>query len=550
MQLITVGDYLLARLEELGIKDIIGVPGDFNLDLVDQIESDNRFKWIGECNELNASYAADGYARIHGISALITTYGPGELSAVNGIAGAYAEHVPVIKITGAPALAKQARRLAVHHTLLNGEYNQSHLIYQHLTCANAVLDFGNPGEQIDSLIEQCFRHKLPVYLQIPQDVLSLKIPAPQNTLNLAYAAIHESHLAQVLQAIQQKLAVAVQPVFLIGELVARYQLQGQIEKFLQTSGYPYVVSWGAKGVVSEHLPNFKGMYAGSFSLDEVKNYVENSDCVISLGWINCEVNSGTFTCKLDKEQLVEVLADEVILDGIPLVSLNLARVVDGVIAGGYKYNYSLPKFNPHYEINETKLAKDIIEHDNLILRLSQFLQPHDTLVLETGTISFTSGYYKLPPQVQIISSVNWMSIGYALGATTGIALAKHDNGRTILVVGDGSLQMTAQAISTMLRQHLNPIILVLNNSGYTVERIFLGENAEYNDIQPWSYQLLAQVFGGKALTERVITDAELITSLVAARKQTEQMCIIEVMMDKYKQPLALQKLAAIAAKIN
>lgn len=547
MEYISVGDYLLLRLHELGISDILGVPGDFNLDLVEQIERDARFKWISECNELNASYAADGYARIHGISALVTTYGPGELSAVNGIAGAYSEHIPVIKITGAPALAKQNHGLALHHTLLNEVYDQSYKIYQQVTVAAERLDFIEPDKQIDRLIETCSQQKRPVYLQIPQDVLQHKIAPPHGALRLTSSVSVDEHYEKIVAALEAKLCNAQRPIILVGELVGRYNLVSPVEKFLRQSGYLYVVSWGAKGIVSEQLENYCGMYAGVFSLDAVREFVEQSDCVVSLGWLQCEITTGTFSTHLSFAQLWEINAANVIMDGTRHDNLNFSEVVRALTSVALKYSGELPSYSPHYVNNHLKLQYSTIEHDNLIVRLSQFLQPQDTLILETGTIGFTCGYYVLPDNVNIVASINWFSIGYALGATSGIALAKKGQGRTILVVGDGSLQMSAQAISTQLRYGLNPLIVVLNNSGYTIERIFLGEHSAYNDIQGWNYRQLPAAFGGDSYTATVSNDAELLSELIKSRDYSDRLCLIEVMMDKFKQPPALQKLAKIVA---
>ena len=113
----TVGDYLLARLAEIGIRHVFGVPGDYSLAFLDHIMDSEQITWVGNANELNAAYAADGYARVNGAGALLTVYGAGELSAINGIAGAYAEYVPVIHVVGAPATSAQRARALVHHTL-------------------------------------------------------------------------------------------------------------------------------------------------------------------------------------------------------------------------------------------------------------------------------------------------------------------------------------------------------------------------------------------------------------------------------------------------
>ncbi len=543
---ITVGEYLLQRLAELGIGDIFGVPGDFSIDLVGMIDDDPRFNWIGDCNELNAGYAADGYARINGIGVLCTTFGPGELSAVNAVAGAYSEHVPLIKIVGAPAVAKIQQKLPLHHCLLNGKYDQSYQIYQQITTASACLDFNNPGEVIDQVIGQCLAKKLPVYIQLPQDVLVHKVSRPQRPLMLEKPAeIPERELISLVEWISN----ARQPVILIGELIARYDLSSELQQFLHDSGYPYVVSWGAKGVVNENAANFCGMYAGIFSSAAMREYVESSDCVVSLGWLECEVNLGMFSARINPANRISIAAEQVIINGQPLVNIDFPTVIRQLIVGLPRYRVELPRYNPHHDNKNWLLSSTEIGHENLIYRLSQFLNSEDILVLETGTIGFTGGYYHLPDNVRIVSSINWYSIGYALGATTGVCLAHGKNsGRVILVVGDGSLQMTVQAISTLLRYQLKPIILVLNNGGYTIERVFLGENAAYNDVPNWDYLALPKTFGGKEYNSfQVQDDAELVGALVAARED-DRLAIIEVMMDKHKQPEALQKLIALRAR--
>ena len=135
----TVGDYLLDRLAELGVTEVFGVPGDFNLQFLDHIVAHDRVRWVGDANELNAGYAADGYGRMRGMAALCTTFGVGELSAINAITGSYAEHVPVVHIVGAPALATQAQRRPIHHSLGDGEFGHFMAMHTAITCARAAL---------------------------------------------------------------------------------------------------------------------------------------------------------------------------------------------------------------------------------------------------------------------------------------------------------------------------------------------------------------------------------------------------------------------------
>ncbi len=546
MQLISVCEYLLARLAELGISDIIGVPGDFNLGIVERIEHDNRFRFISECNELNASYAADGYARIHGISALITTYGPGELSAVNGIAGAYAERVPILKITGGIALSKIENKLPLHHTLLNSKYDQSLKIYEQITCARGLINFDNPGEQIDQLIEACIQHKQPVYMQIPQDVALHMIPAPTTKLKLNVNEALTDSEVKIVNLVHQKLVNAKNPVIIVGDLIDRYNLGQQIESFLASTRIPFVLSWAVKGLIREDLANYSGVYAGEFSVPQVREFVENSDCIISLGMFNCEINLGEFSASLPQNKFIDIQLDGTTYNNESLTVTNFSSLITAITELQINRKFNEVTHNPHYQI-ATNLPTSTIIHDHIIDRASKFLAENDILILETGTISFTAGYYKVPAKVKVISSVNWYSIGYALAATSGVTLAKK-SGRTLLITGDGSLQMSVQAISTMLRYDLKPVILILNNEGYTIERAFLGENSSYNDVQVWNYTSLADSFGGTAYAVKVATPEELELVLNQAKQQADKMWLIEVKMGKYEYPSALLKLAELVVR--
>lgn len=546
MQLISVCEYLLVRLAELGISDIIGVPGDFNLGIVEKIEHDDRFRFISECNELNASYAADGYARTHGISALITTYGPGELSAVNGIAGAYAERVPILKITGGIALSKIEKKLPLHHTLLNGKYDQSLKIYEQITCAQGLITFDKPGEQIDHLINTCIRHKQPVYMQIPQDVALHMIPAPTAKIKLnANEPLTDSE-AKIVDLIYQKLLNAKNPIIIVGDLIDRYSLGSRVESFLANTGMPFVLSWAVKGIIREDLPNYGGVYAGEFSVHQVRKFVESSDCIISLGMFNCEINLGEFSANLPQDKFIDIQLDSAAYNNESFTITNFTSVITAITELQINRRFNEITHNPNYQTSANLPANTIL-HDHIIDEAGKFLAENDTLILETGTISFTAGYYKVPAKVKVISSVNWYSIGYALAATSGVALAKK-TGRTLLITGDGSLQMSVQAISTMLRYDLKPVILVLNNEGYTIERAFLGENSSYNDVQVWNYTSLADSFGGNAYTKTVTNATELEQVLNLAKQQTDKMWLIEVRMGKYEYPSALLKLAELVVK--
>lgn len=135
----TLGDFLFDCLKKEGITHIFGIPGDYNFTLLDTLENRNDMTFINAKNELNAGYAADGYAREKGISAMITTFGVGEMSACNAVAGAYSESVPIIHIVGSPKSGDQQSKKLMHHTLMDGDYDVFRKVYENITEYTAIL---------------------------------------------------------------------------------------------------------------------------------------------------------------------------------------------------------------------------------------------------------------------------------------------------------------------------------------------------------------------------------------------------------------------------
>jgi indolepyruvate decarboxylase len=546
MDKVTVAEYLLNRLAELGIKEIIGVPGDYNLDLVEQIEHDHRFTWIGDCNEMNAAYVADGYAKTKGISALVTTYGPGELSAINGIAGAYAENSTVIKIVGAIGLAKERQQLPAHHTLLNRKYRQFVTMYREITVEQAELDFQEPGAKIDQAIKAGYYHKLPVYIRVPQDLLTYKIPAPIAPLDLSLPQSNPTALNQAWDKIS-KLIRKPNTLLVIGEMVARYKLQPHVNAFLQASGFPYLVMWGAKGTVSEQLPNYLGTYAGVLSKDSVRQQFDDAIQLVCLGVKWWEINLGVYTTKLDPAKVIDIQPESITINGKMELGVTLNDILHKLFASKYQYEGTYPNYNPHTEIDHTTLTVNEIEHANLVYHLNQFVRPMDNIVVDTGTVAFDVGAINLPEGATVTLGSVWASIGFSLPAACGVALAQ-EQGRTIMLIGDGALQMTVQALSTMFRNALKPIIFLINNDGYTIERGFVRMHSKYNDIKSWDYLNLPATFKGEAVVKSVATDQEL-SAVLCEIATADKLCLIEIIMDKYKQPPLLQQLTSLSAKV-
>lgn len=130
----TLGRHLAHRLVQIGVSDVFSVPGDFNLTLLDHLIAEPGLNNIGCCNELNAGYAADGYARARGVGACVVTFTVGGLSVLNAIAGAYSENLPVICVVGGPNTNDFGTDRILHHTIGLPDFSQELQCFKPVTC--------------------------------------------------------------------------------------------------------------------------------------------------------------------------------------------------------------------------------------------------------------------------------------------------------------------------------------------------------------------------------------------------------------------------------
>jgi len=532
----TIGNFLLRRLKEAGIKHLFGVPGDYNLELMQQLEDLGDPAWIGNCNELNASYATDAYARINGMGALIVTHGVGALSAINGIAGAYAEQVPVVCISGSLPLRSVQRGDLMHHTLADREKGNFCRMFAEVTAAQAQLTPENAAAEIDRLILTAWRRKLPVYLELPSDISYLEIEVPERPLKLEMIPSDRDNLKACAEMIQERLKAARSPAFLLDLAAIRFGVSGPIMQLAERFQMRVATVNCAKGAVPEASPLFVGTYVGRGSSAATREAIEGSDCLLTVGYRRVESTTGFFTDKLPASaiHLNSHSADtaDKNFQGVYIAEL-LRSIVDltsGIVGKKQPARPSQPvSFVP---------SDDPLTQDAYWKAMQSFLRPGDVIVVEDGTSSAGFGRLTLPDDCTYITGAFvWCSIGYATGALLGAILASPGR-RHILLTGEGSLQMTVQELSTVLRHDLKPWIFVNQNQGYTVERCVLGKDAKYNEIATWRYAELPQVFSRdkQAETYVVTTSNELQNVLDSPHSA---MVFVECVMDKYDAPIDL-----------
>lgn len=560
MSEITLGRYLFERLKQVDTNTIFGLPGDFNLSLLDKIYEVPGMRWAGNANELNAAYAADGYARVKGMAAIITTFGVGELSALNGIAGSYAEHVGVLHIVGVPSISSQAKQLLLHHTLGNGDFTVFHRMSANISETTAMLtDINSAPAEIDRCIRTTYVTQRPVYLGLPANLVDLKVPASllETPIDLSLKPNDAEAEAEVVENVLALIKEAKNPVILADACCSRHDVKEETKKLIDITQFPSFVTPMGKGSIDEQNPRFGGVYVGTLSSPEVKEAVESADLILSVGALLSDFNTGSFSYSYKTKNIVEFHSDYIKVRNatFPGVQMKFAlQKLLGKVAEAAK-GYKPVPVPPRAPANPVLPENTPLKQQWIWNQVGKFLQEGDIVITETGTSAFGINQSHFPNKTYGISQVLWGSIGFTTGACLGAAFAAEEidpKKRVILFIGDGSLQLTVQEISTMIRWGLKPYLFVLNNDGYTIERLIHGEKAQYNDIQPWKNLDLLPTFGAKDYeVHRVATTGEWnkLTEDPEFNKN-HRIRMVEVMLPVMDAPSSLVAQAQLTASIN
>src|SRR3984957_2119930 len=525
----TVIEHVLSRLRDIGITDVFGVPGDYAFTINDAICNDREIRWVGCCNELNAAYAADGYARIKGLAALCTTYGVGELSAINGVAGSYAEHLPIFHLVGTPNISTQAARALMHHTLGNGEYDLFRRMSEPVVCASAVMTPQNAAFETERLIFEALYHRRPVYMAFPADLAGQ--PVLGEAQPIAAPASNPDKLRAATDAIVAAVDKASTACVLPGILVARTGLRGALQTVIDSSGLPFATMFMAKSVLDEQHPAYAGMYQGALLNENVRRFVEDSDLIINIGAPMTDFNTGAFTAHLDPAKTITIGHHRAQVNGKTYDSVEIGDLLAALAQ-------RLPK-RVWPTIRAESLGpiigggNDPVGVDALYPRWAGFLEPGDILIAETGTASMGLGFARMPKGSTFHNQTLWGSIGWATPAAFGAAVAAPDR-RVVLVTGDGSHQLTAQEICQFGRLGLKPAVFVLNNSGYLIERLLCKEpSIAYNDLAAWNYAALPSALGCTDWITRKVTTCEELDAALHLAAATASGLYIEIITETY-----------------
>lgn len=529
---VNVSQYLMTRLKQFHVDHFFGVPGDFILPFFMQHEADHQgLQYVGTCNELDAGYAADGYARIKGMGAVVCTYGPGAFSVFNAIAAAYAEDISLVLITGGPSLAAYADQRFAHH-LLPKNYRASLDIFQHVTAGTFLIDDPEKAaEMIDAALVLAKAEHKPVYIEIPSDVQMAKIQAPQALLIPKNPDTDNTRaLAEI---IAKKLTQPGRTVLIPGHEIHRHELRQKLIRLCEQTGLPVASMWYGKSDYLEYLPQCIGGYQGGATPDSIKDYIETAERVLFLGALETDFNLGGYTHSITDEQAIWVRRGEANFDGQTLDDINIEQLVDLLLemlpdrlmapeqlpGNGFLFSAS-----QHY----TPVADAPLTDRRLYERLIHFLKPDDIVTVDGGA-AYNSVQMQAAKGSDWLYSVYWASIGHGFGTTLGAAMAADNKRRVVAMTGDGSFQMTALEVSNLIRYKKSVVIFVVNNQGYTAERLIL--DGAFNDVAGWRYHKLPEAFGGGRGLE-VRSEGELEEAIAIAENYSEPApLLIEVHLD-------------------
>ncbi len=533
----TIAEYLLARLHELGVRHVFGIPGDYIIAFNKMIE-DSPIEFVVNTSELASGYAADAYARVNGIGCACVTYAVGALSLANAIGCAFAERSPVVLISGAPGLRERKPHWYLHHTI--GDYDTQRAIFEKLTVANCVLDDPLTAfREIDRVLAACQRYKQPVYIELPRDRIHTR-PLYHHRPTIETPKSDPETLAEAVGEAVGMLYRSRKPVIIAGIGIHRFGLQEQLIALAERNQIPVASLLLSKSVMRENHPLFVGVYEAGMGRPEVTKFVEESDCLLMLGAFLNDVEMGIFTQNLDDRNMIFASSEGVRIRYHHYHDITLQDFLGALTKVELpKPSRPLPaspgEFYPPWEAKpDTPMTVQ-----RLFQKINSVLDENTVVIADPGDALFGAADLTVHRGAEFVSPSFYTTLGFAVPAAVGVQTAT-PHLRPLVLVGDGAFQMTGCELSTAVRLGFAPIVVVLNNDGYGTERFIL--EGKFNDVLNWHYHKLPELLGAGRGWE-VRTETELDAAMAGALANTASYSLINVHLERTDTSPALRRLA-------
>jgi indolepyruvate decarboxylase len=490
---LSIGQYLIRRLQEYGISDMFGIPGDYVLTFYTQLE-ESDLNIVGCTREDCAGFAADAYARVNGMGALCVTYCVGGLSVANSVAGAYAEKSPVVVISGSPGMSERTSNPLLHHMVR--DFRTQIDVFEKICIATTELsDPVTAFREIDRVLDICARFKRPVYIEIPRDMVDV-VPQISHAYHSPLSEIDMRALAEALAESKSLIEAAERPVILAGVEIHRFGLHDQLLGFAEATQIPIATTLLGKSVIRETHPLFAGLYEGALGRAETRQFVEDSDCLLLLGTFMTDINLGIFTANLDPGKCIYATSEKLRIrhhhyHEVPLVSFLNGLRESNILPTKRSIPLQLRTTEEEFVLD----PEATITVTRMIARLNQQIDDGTIVIADIGDSLFAATELVSRERTEFLSPAYYTSMGFSVPAALGAQVARPKM-RVVVICGDGAFQMTGQEFSTLVRQGFDPIIIILDNGGYGTERMLHSGQFKFNDIHPWNYHRLPEVYGG------------------------------------------------------
>ncbi|KAI5307411.1 hypothetical protein KEM56_000011 [Ascosphaera pollenicola] len=532
----TVGTYLATRLAQVGVRRHFVVPGDYNLLLLDKLESHPDLSGINCTNELNCSMAAEGYARAVGISACVVTFSVGAFSAFNGVGSAYGEGLPLILIVGSPNTNDLGSKRLLHHSIGTKDFNYELEMAKHITCAAVRIQRGSDAPRlIDEAIHESIKTRKPCYIEVPTNLANQPCahPGPISAiLNMCHSdkeALRESS-TKAAEFIKSFKKVTI----LVGTDVRSGNAEKEVVKLAEAMGCGVAVTADAKSFFPEDHPQFVGIYWGEVGSRCSKAIIDWSDAVICIGTVFTDYSTVGWT-GLPSGKLLSVELRRVNFPQHDYVHVNMADFLTSLAAKVEKKPATLVEYHrlrPEEPVVCVEKPAESLNRREMQRQIHGMVTPNTTLFVDTGDSWFNGIHMTLPRGARFEIEMQWGHIGWSVPACLGYAAGLPDR-QVICMVGDGSFQVTAQELANAVRLNLPIIFILINNGGYTIEVEI--HDGLYNNIQGWDYSAIIETFNngtGHGKGWKAKTAGELTAAIKAAKEHRKGPSLIECVIDR------------------
>lgn len=520
----TVAEFLLDQLVEAGVDTVFGIPGDFILRLCLAIEQDPRVHFRTMSHEPGVGFAASGAARgSRGLGVACVTYGAGALNMVNPVAAAWAEKTPLLVVTGGPGADERRQGVLLHHQVKS--FDSQRAIYREITLSQAVVDdVETAADEIRRAIDLCRAYSLPVYLQVPRDMVDRRIPVdrPRRVVVEEDAGAVEESAAEIMDRVRR----ARQPVLVVGVEVHRFRLTAQMVALAERLGVPVVTTFMARGAFPDDHPRYFGTYLGPASPPGVRELVEESDAVVMLGALLADTNMGVRLARLDPRRLMLAVSRTVRIGHHHYRDVPLSALIESMVAGAEEAATPPSRHSPErqrFARAAEEAATGALSVASLIGEINRSFEREGEmpLVVDTGDCLFCS--HEIDTQL-VLASAYYATMGFGVPAALGFAATEGD--RPLVLVGDGGFQMTGWELLHAASWGVAPIVVVMNNRSWEMLDSFLP--AAYNRIRDGRFAAVAAAW--EIPSRRVDTAAALRPALAEARRASEPW-LIEAMLE-------------------